>query len=262
MKDKKLEMFEEIQKIKEREQRQFINQNRKYQINSELSKIDYQNIRLEHQLKIIDSEEKLINNKLAQIKKNCSQISASIASSSAHGLNTLNLDDNLTKLENQELRFYERLKHLNNQKTELIQLSNKLKLRQLEIISALDSSAEKEVETKNYTIKKTKNETSPNFSTLTKEDKEIYLLKVSRDLFLNNITIGNAIKKLRTNILKINQEQFAKLVGVSRKTISDIENNRGNLSIETLSAIARPFNLRLALLPTSSATLEKLLDTH
>ncbi|WP_374445666.1 helix-turn-helix transcriptional regulator [Providencia sp.] len=71
------------------------------------------------------------------------------------------------------------------------------------------------------------------------------------------MSIGNTIKKLRVDILKINQEQFGKLVGISRKTISEIENDRGNLSADSLSAIMKPFNLRLTLLPTSNDLLEQ-----
>ena len=58
---------------------------------------------------------------------------------------------------------------------------------------------------------------------------------------------GKLLKKLRIEVLGIKQDEFAKLVKVSRKTISDIENDHGNYSVNTINQIFRPFGLVLKL---------------
>lgn len=94
------------------------------------------------------------------------------------------------------------------------------------------------------------------------ESRESYYLEISTKLLHGEITIGEGIQQLRKKFLGLNQEQFAKLVGVSRKTISDIENNRGNLSVETLNAITKPFKFRLALVPISFDILKRLSENR
>lgn len=66
--------------------------------------------------------------------------------------------------------------------------------------------------------------------------------------FLNGeFSQGDLLKKLRLEVLGVKQDEFAKLVKVSRKTISDVENNHGNYSVKTINQIFRPFRLALKL---------------
>ena len=58
---------------------------------------------------------------------------------------------------------------------------------------------------------------------------------------------GKLLKKLRIEVLGIKQDAFATLVKVSRKTISDVENDNGNYSVNTINQIFRPFGLVLKL---------------
>ena len=58
---------------------------------------------------------------------------------------------------------------------------------------------------------------------------------------------GKLLKKLRIEVLGIKQDAFATLVKVSRKTISDVENDNGNYSVNTINQIFRPFGLALKL---------------
>ena len=52
------------------------------------------------------------------------------------------------------------------------------------------------------------------------------------------------------------QDSYAKLVGVSRRTLSDIENNNANLSVKTLNQVFIPFGLKIGLLPRFQEHLE------
>ena len=56
--------------------------------------------------------------------------------------------------------------------------------------------------------------------------------------------IGLRIKS-RREVLKINQFDLAKLVNISRSTLSKIENGEANMSIETLLEICNKLNLEL-----------------
>lgn len=83
---------------------------------------------------------------------------------------------------------------------------------------------------------------------------------VMTKLLFSDITQGDALIQLRIQVLGINQEKYAKLVNVSRKKLSDIENNRGNPSVEVLNKVFKPFGLNVGLIPISSTVLKNMLD--
>ncbi|EKO3648486.1 helix-turn-helix transcriptional regulator [Vibrio metschnikovii] len=83
--------------------------------------------------------------------------------------------------------------------------------------------------------------------------------KTIKQLLLGKLTQGQALKYLRINILGLKQNVFAKLVGVSRKTLSDIENDRGSYNTEILNKVFKPFGLKVGLLPSSPDALKSLL---
>lgn len=58
--------------------------------------------------------------------------------------------------------------------------------------------------------------------------------------------IGNKIKE-RRSILNITQEYLADLSGVGLRTIVQIENNKGNPSLTTLSKIAEILGMEVTL---------------
>ena len=55
-------------------------------------------------------------------------------------------------------------------------------------------------------------------------EREAYLNTLLEKLRNHELTEGDVLATLRKNILGMNQENYAALVGLSRKTISDIEN--------------------------------------
>ncbi|SMB86539.1 DNA-binding transcriptional regulator, XRE-family HTH domain [Pasteurella testudinis DSM 23072] len=79
-------------------------------------------------------------------------------------------------------------------------------------------------------------------------------------LLKQDISQGTALKELRLKGLGLKQDAYAKLVNVSRKTISDIENNKGNYSVEVINKIFRPFGLQLALVPISAQVLQEIIS--
>lgn len=78
---------------------------------------------------------------------------------------------------------------------------------------------------------------------------EAFLLEALDRLYSNEISIGEVVKELRVNFLKISQDEFGKITNTSRKTISDFENNTGNISEKKIKNIIKPFGLKLTLMP-------------
>jgi len=57
------------------------------------------------------------------------------------------------------------------------------------------------------------------------------------------LTLGQATRQMRL-LLGMTQEEYGiKVVGLSRKVVSAIENDRHNPELETLKKIAKPFGL-------------------
>lgn len=83
--------------------------------------------------------------------------------------------------------------------------------------------------------------------------------KIIKHLLLAELTQGQALKSLRINILGLKQDVFARLVDVSRKTLSDIENDRGSYNTEILNKVFKPFGLKVGMLPSSPDVLKSLL---
>lgn len=87
-----------------------------------------------------------------------------------------------------------------------------------------------------------------------------FIRSVIRQLILGELSQGEALRNLRIEVLGLKQDKYAQLVAVSRKTISDIENNKGNYSVEVMNKVFRPFGLRMGLVPMSPSLLNAVLN--
>jgi len=87
-----------------------------------------------------------------------------------------------------------------------------------------------------------------------------YINSIALMLIKGEIKQGLALKTLRIKVLDLKQEQFSKIVKVSRRTISEVENDRGNYSCEVINKLFKPFGLKLGLIPSSTNNLENLLN--
>lgn len=68
-------------------------------------------------------------------------------------------------------------------------------------------------------------------------------------MFNKELTQGQALKLLRVEVLGIDQLRFIKLVNLSRQTLSNLENDKGNYSIAIINQAFRPFGLELGIVP-------------
>lgn len=81
-------------------------------------------------------------------------------------------------------------------------------------------------------------------------EREAFLRDCLQALLQGETTEGKILSRLRKKILGLNQDNYAALVGLSRRTLSDIENDSGDQSLSVINAAFKPFGLRLGLLPT------------
>ncbi|EGR1418770.1 XRE family transcriptional regulator [Vibrio cholerae] len=105
----------------------------------------------------------------------------------------------------------------------------------------------------------TRSKASKNAKAVSAAERKTEANKIIKHLLLGELTQGQALKSLRINILGLKQDVFARLVDVSRKTLSDIENDRGSYNTEILNKVFKPFSLKIGLLPSSPDALKSLL---
>ncbi len=105
----------------------------------------------------------------------------------------------------------------------------------------------------------TRSKASKNAKAVSAAERKTEANKIIKQLLLGELTQGQALKYLRLHILGLKQDVFARLVDVSRKTLSDIENDRGSYNTEILNKVFKPFGLKVGLLPSSPDVLQSLL---
>lgn len=100
---------------------------------------------------------------------------------------------------------------------------------------------------------------SKSLEPMTKEEQLIAINQIIKRLLLDEMTQGAALRELRVNVLGIRQDAYTKLCGVSRKTLSEIENDKGNYTAEIINKVFKPFEIKVGLVPTSSQLLAAIL---
>lgn len=83
-----------------------------------------------------------------------------------------------------------------------------------------------------------------------------------KQLLLNQLTLGQALKQLRLTLLAMKQQQYADFVKVSRKTLSDLENDKGNYSIDIINQVLRPFELQVGIVPINRELITQAIRSH
>lgn len=96
---------------------------------------------------------------------------------------------------------------------------------------------------------------SKSLDPMTKEEQLIAINQIIKRLLMNEITQGMALRELRVGVLGLRQDVYTVLTGVSRKTLSEIENDKGNYTTEIINKVFKPFEIKVGLVPTSSQVL-------
>lgn len=98
----------------------------------------------------------------------------------------------------------------------------------------------------------------PKLTNMSGDEREALLLALVQALYKDEITEGMLLQRLRKQVLGLTQEQYATLVGISRRTLSDIERDKAQLTLTVMNRVFKPLGLKAGLLPRSRGLLQKL----
>ncbi|KJV49277.1 XRE family transcriptional regulator [Pantoea sp. BL1] len=90
-------------------------------------------------------------------------------------------------------------------------------------------------------------------------EREAVFLDLLEEAIKNNSTHGKLLRKIRKELLGFSQERYASLAGISRRTLSDVEQDKESITLTTLNRVFKPLGLRLGLLPRQTHMMQELL---
>jgi DNA-binding XRE family transcriptional regulator len=93
------------------------------------------------------------------------------------------------------------------------------------------------------------------------DDREAALVALLKSFYAGDLSEGQLLRALRRDVLGLNQSRYAALVGISRRTLSDIEGDKSNVTLEVKNRVYRPLGLEVSLLPRKRTLLEQALVT-
>lgn len=91
------------------------------------------------------------------------------------------------------------------------------------------------------------------------QDRQQVLIDLYKQYLLSEITLGQLLSYLRKNVLGMTQEQYAALISVSRRTLTDIEQDKGKLTQSVLDKAFKPLGLKAGLVPTHEHIVKKII---
>ena len=74
-------------------------------------------------------------------------------------------------------------------------------------------------------------------------DRQQLLIDLYTQYLFGKITLGQLLSYLRKNVLGLTQEKYAAMVGISRRTLTDIEQDKGQLTQIVLDKVFKPLGL-------------------
>lgn len=91
-------------------------------------------------------------------------------------------------------------------------------------------------------------------------DREAALLVLLEQFYADELTEGQLLRALRRDVLGLSQTDYASLVGISRRTLSDLEGDKSNITLAVMNRVFKPLGLKVGLLPRQRHLLEKALN--
>ncbi|ERS91377.1 MULTISPECIES: helix-turn-helix domain-containing protein [unclassified Halomonas] len=92
------------------------------------------------------------------------------------------------------------------------------------------------------------------------DDREAALVALLQRFYASELTDGQLLRALRRDVLGLSQTRYAALVGISRRTLSDLEGDKGNVTLEVKNRVFRPLGLEVSLLPRKRSLLAQALE--
>ena len=84
---------------------------------------------------------------------------------------------------------------------------------------------------------------------LTPQQQQNLLIDLIRQHILGELSQGQLLKYLRKHFMQMNQAEFATLVGVSRRTLTDLEQDKGSPAQTIVNKVFSPFGVKTSLAP-------------
>ncbi|MBU1296980.1 MAG: helix-turn-helix domain-containing protein [Gammaproteobacteria bacterium] len=84
---------------------------------------------------------------------------------------------------------------------------------------------------------------------MTAEQRQALLVALLQKHLLGEITQGQMLKRLRKEVLGFSQTRYAELVGVSRRTLTDIEQDKGSQMQSIIDKVFKPLGMKSGLTP-------------
>lgn len=81
---------------------------------------------------------------------------------------------------------------------------------------------------------------------LTADERKDIVAKIEHDLRNNTISLGEAVKLIRTNLYFMTQTQYARFIKVSDKTLRDIEKGNTDPRLSVLNKILAPGGFKVS----------------
>ena len=79
------------------------------------------------------------------------------------------------------------------------------------------------------------------------EKRKAYIQAVADEVAQGKLTLGGAVKRLRRNLLGMNQDRFAMACKISKRCLSKLEVDSGNPTLATLEAVFKKFGLQISI---------------
>jgi transcriptional regulator with XRE-family HTH domain len=85
--------------------------------------------------------------------------------------------------------------------------------------------------------------------TLSLHERQALLTELQSALMGGRTSIGAAVRRLRTELTGLRQDQFAQMCRISLNTLQQLEHDQGNPTVRTLNAVFAPFGMRVGIVP-------------
>lgn len=93
-----------------------------------------------------------------------------------------------------------------------------------------------------------------------KQNRQELLIDLYGKYLINEITMGQLIAYLRKNILDMSQDEYADFVGISRRTLTNIEQDNGKLTQSILNKVFKPLGLKVGIIPIHEHVIRKIFN--
>ena len=81
--------------------------------------------------------------------------------------------------------------------------------------------------------------------TVSIDARALLIESIEQGLADGSLQIGEAVRRLRTQVTGLHQSQFAKMCKISVRTLVHIEHGEGNQTLKSLNAVFKPFGLQM-----------------